>query len=177
MDDNYAAETITGDVKIQDDHSVRLSLDESLEAAAAEAAITFGQTDIPEDLLRTEAQPQTQMFTIAGSGTTAIAAIGQASVDDANSLQCGICLTRFKDKRAYLIHMRKHEGKNSLKCEFCGMILQGQQNFNKHIRTNHNMDPNTVQVRLSGGVFELLEFEYLILTFFSHSPLSLKKTI
>merc|ERR1712113_1027541 len=79
-----------------------------------------GQTDIPEDLLRTEAQPQTQMFTIAGSGTTTIAAIGQASI-------------------------RKNEGKNSLKCEFCGMILQGQQNFNKHIRTNHNLDPNTVQ--------------------------------
>ena len=142
MDDSYAAETITGDVKIQDDHSVRLSLDESLEAAAAEAAITFGQTDIPEDLLQTEAQPQTQMFTISGSGTTAIAAIGSAS------------------------SVKKHDGKNSLKCEFCGMILQGQQNFNKHIRTNHNLDPNTVQVRFdvelrpSGKNIDLEHFEH-----------------
>merc|ERR1712183_685994 len=41
--------------------------------------------------------------------------------------------------------MKKHAGTQSLKCEFCGLILSGQQNFNKHIRTNHNMDPNKVQ--------------------------------
>merc|ERR1712050_189472 len=74
--------------------------------------------------------------------------LGQVSMHDQGSeglLQCDICLTKLKDKRAYIVHMKKHAGTQSLKCRFCGLILQGQQKFNKHIRTNHNMDPNTVQ--------------------------------
>merc|ERR1712083_655641 len=71
-----------------------------------------------------------------------------SSVQQDQSLQCDICFTKLKDKRAYIVHMKKHAGTQSLKCKFCGLILSGQQNFNKHIRTNHNMDPNTVQAIL-----------------------------
>ena len=122
------------DVKQTDDNSVRLSVDtlpENLEAAAAEAAFALNQQDLPEELLRT---------------TDASEVLNVASTSmEQGSLQCDICLAKLKDKRAYIVHMKKHAGTLSLKCEFCGMILQGQQNFNKHIRTNHNMDPNTVQ--------------------------------
>ena len=126
------------DVKQTDDNSVRLSVDtlpENLEAAAAEAAFALNQQDLPEELLRTT--DASEVFNTASS--TVSGGIDQGS------LQCDICLTKLKDKRAYIVHMKKHAGTLSLKCEFCGMILQGQQNFNKHIRTNHNMDPNTVQ--------------------------------
>lgn len=124
------------DIKQTDDNSVRLSVDtlpENLEAAAAEAAFALNQQDLPEELLRT---------TEASEVFTASTASG---IDQGSMLQCDICLTKLKDKRAYIVHMKKHAGTLSLKCEFCGMILQGQQNFNKHIRTNHNLDPNTVQ--------------------------------
>ena len=151
IDDHYTSETITADAKIQDDNSVRLSVDtisESLEAAAAEAALAFGQHDLPEDLLRTTDSADQHVITTSSGQitiTNAAAALGQAPMNDNTSLQCDICLTKLKDKRAYIIHMKKHAGMLSLKCKFCAMILQGQQNFNKHIRTNHNMDPTTVQ--------------------------------
>ena len=155
MDDQYSSETITGDAKLHDGdgNSVRLSVDtisESLEAAAAEAALAFGQHDLTEDLLRTSEQGDQQQHVITTSGgqitiTNAATALGQASMNDSSSLQCDICLSKLKDRRAYIIHMKRHTGMLSLKCKFCEMILQGQQNFNKHIRTNHNIDPNTVQ--------------------------------
>ena len=90
------------------------TISESLEAAAAEAALAFGQHDsITEDLLRTseqgDLQQQQQHHVITTSG-------GQITIT--NSAMAAA----------------KHSGMPSLKCKFCEMILQGQQNFNKHIR-------------------------------------------
>ena len=88
------------------------TISESLEAAAAEAALSFGQHDsIIEDLLRTSEQGdlQQQHHVITTSG-------GQITIT--NSAMAAA----------------KHSGMPSLKCKFCEMILQGQQNFNKHIR-------------------------------------------
>merc|ERR1711971_1155321 len=74
----------------------------------------------------------------------------------AGLLQCDICLTKLKDKRAYIVHMKKHAGIQSLKCKFCDLVLSGQQNFNKHIRTNHNMNPNEVQAIVVEEDFDLM---------------------
>ena len=135
--------------KPADDNSVRLSVDtipEFSEAAAAEAAFALNQ--LPVELLRpTSEQQQATVMTSGGM-------IIPSSVQQDQSLQCDICFTKLRDKRAYIVHMKKHAGTQSLKCEFCGLILSGQQNFNKHIRTNHNMDPNKVQAIVVEEEFE-----------------------
>ena len=136
------------------DNSVRLSVDtipDSLEAAAAEAAFALNQQDIPEELM----EPSMIMPTTAAS-----LALGQVTAQDqvgAGLLQCDICLTKLKDKRAYIVHMKKHAGIQSLKCKFCDLVLSGQQNFNKHIRTNHNMNPNEVQAIVVEEDFDLMQ--------------------
>ena len=101
-----------------DDNSLRLSVDtlpENLEAAAAEAAFALNRQDLSEELLRT-------------TESNAVASVFNMNLVEPNP-------TTTPAKKSSL----------SLKCKFCGLILQGQQTFNKHIRTNHNMDPNTVQ--------------------------------
>merc|ERR1712079_886582 len=146
-----------------DDNSVRLSVDtvpEHIEAAAAEAAFALNQHDIPEELLRSTEVPSSMIIPT----TTSVAALGgqMTSMHDQGTeglLQCDICLTKLKDKRAYIVHMKKHAGTQSLKCKFCGLILSGQQNFNKHIRTNHNMDPNTVQAIVIEEEFNVADNE------------------
>ena len=145
MDDTFEAGG--SGAKVGDDGSVRLSVDtipESLEAAAAEAAFALNQQDIPEELLRTSEAGDSMVINVLPSATAV--ALGQATPQDQGSfLQCDICLTKLKDKRAYIIHMKKHAGTLSLKCKLCGIILMGQTNFNKHMRTSHNVDPSTVQ--------------------------------
>ena len=145
-----------------DDNSVRLSVDtipEHIEAAAAEAAFALNQHDLPEELLRTTEVPSSMIMPT----TTSVAALGaQVSMHDQGSeilLKCDICHAMLKDKRAYIVHMKKHAGTQSLKCKFCGLILSGQQNFNKHIRTNHNMDPNTVQAIVIEEEFNVADNE------------------
>ena len=128
--------------KQNDDNSLRLSVDtlpENLEAAAAEAAFALNRQDLPEELLRTTENAPVFNMNVEPNPATTVAS------SPMELLQCAICKTNLQDRRAYIVHMKKHEGTLSLKCKFCGLILQGQQTFNKHIRTNHNMDPNTVQ--------------------------------
>merc|ERR1712029_883140 len=86
-----------------------------LEAAAAEAAFALNRQDLSEELLRT-------------TESNAVTSVFNMNLVEPNP-------TTTPAKKSSL----------SLKCKFCGLILQGQQTFNKHIRTNHNMDPNPVQ--------------------------------
>ena len=50
------------------------------------------------------------------------------------SLTCAICSTRLKNKRSFMIHMRRHAGLLNFKCRFCPKTFQGQVKLNRHLR-------------------------------------------
>ncbi len=146
--------------------AVRLSVDtipDSLEDAAAQAAFTFGQQDLSDALLNAAAAD-------AGGGVQADGGeVAGTSAETGLLLQCDICMAKLKDKRAYIVHMKRHAGVLNFRCKFCNLVFQvsylhliyakpkrsiiksfsnytfqGQTNLNQHIKSLHNVDPATV---------------------------------
>ena len=80
-----------------------------------EAAFALGRNDVPEELL-------------GDADDSGEAGIGEAS------LTCAICSTRLKNKRSFMIHMKRHAGLLNFKCKFCPKTFQGQVKLNRHLR-------------------------------------------
>ena len=85
---------------------------QSTKVTAAEFAL--GRNDLPEELL--------------GDAEGGEAGTGEAS------LTCAICLTKLKNKRSFMIHMKRHAGLLNFKCKFCPKTFQGQVKLNRHLR-------------------------------------------
>lgn len=104
----------------QDQKVVSLPDDISLEAAAAEAAIMFGQNDFGDDLLN-----DTGDFTIEeeeddeGEEETA-----EPKSAGESSLHCSLCSAVLKNKRSYVFHMKRHAGLLKFKCKLCPKSFQ-----------------------------------------------------
>lgn len=81
----------------------------SAEGSAVEAAFALGRNELPEELL------------------------GDAAEGGA-SLTCAICSTKLKNKRSFMIHMKRHAGLLNFKCKFCPKTFQGQVKLNRHLR-------------------------------------------
>ena len=78
------------------------------------AAFALGRNDLPEELL--------------GDADGGEAGTGEAS------LTCAICSTKLKNKRSFMIHMKRHAGLLNFKCKFCPKTFQGQVKLNRHLR-------------------------------------------
>ena len=98
-----------------------------LEAAAAEAAFAL-ENDIPDDLLGTEGGNDAGMGGDFGTGS---------------QLVCDICSTKLKNKRSFVIHMKRHAGQLNFKCKYCPKTFQGQVKLNRHLR-KHVRDKTNV---------------------------------
>ena len=82
---------------------------------SAEAAFALGQNnDLPEELL--------------GDAEGGEAGTGESS------LTCAICSTKLKNKRSFMIHMKRHAGLLNFKCRFCPKTFQGQVKLTRHLR-------------------------------------------
>ena len=89
---------------------ISLDGDDDVASPADPRPVDSGQNDnVPEELL-------------------ADAESGEAS------LTCAICSTRLKNKRSFMIHMRRHAGLLNFKCRFCPKTFQGQVKLNRHLR-------------------------------------------
>ena len=58
---------------------------------------------------------------------------GEAGIEEA-SLTCAICSTKLKNKRSFMIHMKRHAGLLNFKCKFCPKTFQGQVKLTRHLR-------------------------------------------
>eukprot|EP00095_Tigriopus_kingsejongensis_P002910 maker-scaffold336_size202805-snap-gene-1.35 protein:Tk02910 transcript:maker-scaffold336_size202805-snap-gene-1.35-mRNA-1 annotation:"zinc finger protein 729-like" len=114
------------------DQTVSLTDDTSLEAAAAEAAFVFGQNDLTEELLGETGDESVTSMSSFGAGNE----FTIPDTKEGEPLQCQTCQMVLKNKRSYIIHMKRHAGLLKFKCRYCPRTFQGNSKLNRHLRVH-----------------------------------------
>ncbi len=103
----------------------------SLEAAAAEAAMMFGQSDLTEELLNESAFEDLSAFDN----------LDIPELKPGQLLQCPNCDDKMATKRAYLLHLKKHATQLNYKCRLCPKTFVGKSNLEMHFARAHPGQP------------------------------------
>ena len=142
-----------------EDQSIKLSMEtltetETLETAAAEAAMSFDVQDdvsVESDSLEDVRKPTT--FSPVSSIPSVPSLVNGLSEEDAERMAraelateipattdgthlCQMCNTRLGNKRSYIIHLRRHAGMLNFKCNYCPKTFQGKVKLNRHVNTH-----------------------------------------
>ena len=136
-----------------EDQSVKLtpcfSETETVEAAPADAAMSYETTDNENEVEFLEDSTSSSMFPSPAlpalvKGLTEEDAERMARKELSSEIPptpdgthlCLMCNTRLGNKRAYVIHLRRHAGMLNYKCNYCPKTFQGQAKLNRHMNSH-----------------------------------------